>query len=235
MTRSLSQYRFWGRYVWKFTCITCSIVATRVTESCRVSYLCHCLATDVCQQHAPILGRADRIGKAKIQDHDVASVCVMWSLPIQPVLQTKNLLTQERVNVLCLAETSATQEVQAQCQKDLTKIGFKARWSNPVAPQRMCQNGAASTRGRAGGTAILADIPMRACRNPLPNEWGSTTRFVHTIASWGRSHVQICSLYSIPQSHQNAKEYLNNLLQMTLQQAMTSPLPFIVCGDFNLE
>jgi endonuclease/exonuclease/phosphatase family metal-dependent hydrolase len=51
----------------------------------------------------------------------------------------------------------------------------------------------------------------------------------------GQSHVQIFSLYSIPHSHQNAKEYLNNLLQMTLQQAMTIPLPFIVCGDFNME
>ena len=89
----------WG----KLTCITCSTVVTRVAESCRVSYFCFCFANDVCQQHAPILGRADRSAKQKIQDHDVASVCLMWSLPIQPVLQIKKKLWQS-----CLPKSGST-------------------------------------------------------------------------------------------------------------------------------
>jgi exonuclease III len=206
----------------------------------RVSYFCQCLANDVNHQQSPILGHAMRIGEAKNPGpkHAQCLINVATANPTSVANKKdtmQQLLTQEHINVLCLAETSATQEVQAQSQKDFSKMGYKTCWSNPVAPQKMCQNGAASTRGRTGGTAILADVPIRPCRNPLPEEWKSTTRFTHAIASGGQSHIQIMSIYSIPQSHSNAKDYLNNLLTMTLQQASSIPLPYVICGDFNME
>lgn len=241
MTRSLSKSVFRGRYVGKrYMPHLLQHLAIRCARFCEVPSFCHCLAKDVCHQKAPTLGHAIRIGEAENPGPKRTQCLINVAIANPTSLANKRdtlneLLCQEKINVLCLAETSATQEVQAQCQKDLAKTGYKTCWSNPVPSQRVCQNGAASTRGRAGGTAVIADVPMRHSRNPLPDEWKSTTRFVHAIATWGQSHIQIVSLYSIPQSHPNAKEYLNNLLSMALTQVMTIPLPFIICGDFNME
>ena len=204
------------------------------------AYFCLCLTNKAFHQNAPILGHATRVGEAKNPGPQKSTCLINMVLANPTSLANKRdtitqLLHDENINVLCLAETSATEEVQNQCQKDMAKIGYTTFWSTPVAPQRTCHNGAASVRGRAGGTATMTNVPMRRCRNPLPSEWNATTRLVHTIASWGQSHVQIFTLYSIPQSHQHAKEYLNNFLTMVLQQAATVPLPFIICGDFNME
>ena len=240
-TRSMSKCFATGMYVGcnHMHCHYDDPVA-RVAELYMMAIFCQCLAKDIRHQTDPFLGHAIRIGEAK-NPGPRQSTCLVNVVLANPTSlankkdTVRQLIQTEDVNVLCLAETSATREVQMQCQKDLARQGFKTCWSHPVPPQRTCQNGADSIRGRTGGTAVTANIPLRPCRNPMPPDWKSTTRYVHTIASWGQTHVQIFAIYSIPQSHNNAKDFLNNLLTMTLQQASNVPLPFIICGDFNME
>ena len=184
--------------------------------------------------HAARTGEASNPGPGRNQSTCLINIAIANPTSIVSRRQTfADILANENLQILCLAETSATLAVQKRVQKDMGTLQCKSFWSNPVTPMRTCQDGNNSLRGRTGGTAVFAKTPMRMCRNPLPNEWMSTTRLVHTIAQIGQTNFQLITLYSIPQSHANAKEYFNNLLHVALQQPYLCH--FVICGDFNME
>ena len=158
--------------------------------------------------HAARTGEASNPGPGRNQSTCLINIAIANPTSIVSRRQTfADILANENLQILCLAETSATLAVQKRVQKDMGTLQCKSFWSNPVTPMRTCQDGNNSLRGRTGGTAVFAKTPMRMCRNPLPNEWMSTTRLVHTIAQIGQTNFQLITLYSIPQSHANAKEY----------------------------
>ena len=215
---------------------------TRVSRTwVRAQSVCRFLI-HVRHQHSPFLGTADRIGEAKNLGPRLKNATCLLNIaianPTSLVSKRQTLLdlfAQEDLQILCLAETSATANVQKACQRNMSAIRCKCFWSCPVQPQRTCADGLDSVRGRVGGTAVMSTVPMRHCRNPLPVAWQTTTRFVHTIAQFGQSHFQIITVYSIPQNHAQAKEFLNSILELAWQQALSVPLPYVICGDFNME
>ena len=192
-------------------------------------------------QNSPLLGHAIRFGEADHPGPSKKNTCLLNVVVANPtsVANKKDtfekLFQQENIQILCLAETSATKEVQKTCQRSLNPLQLKCFWSQPVPPQRTCINGEDSIRGRAGGCAIFSATGMRYCRNPLPQEWQSTTRAIHTVANFGNSHFQIVTIYGLPQNNPEAKNFLNQLLSMVLKQVLMVPLPYIICGDFNME
>ena len=199
------------------------------------------LSVQIFHQKAPLLGQAIRFGEADHPGPSNKNTCLLNVVVANPTSVAnkqetfEKLIQQENVQILCLAETSATKDVQKTCQRSLIPLQLKSFWSQPVPPQRTCLNGENSIRGRAGGCAIISATGMRYCRNPMPPDWQSTTRALHTVANFGNSHFQIVTIYSLPQSHPDAKDFLNTLLQMVLKQVLMVPLPYVICGDFNME
>ena len=130
-TRRMSQSMYRGRHVQDHIQYLTFSVVTRNPRKRKVNNFCQCLAKDVSQQCAPTLGQAERIGEAKNPGPRSKSCMLNVILANPTSLANKKdtltqLLTEEQANIVCLAETSATQEVQSQCQKDLAKLGYKA-------------------------------------------------------------------------------------------------------------
>ena len=101
-------------------------------------------------------------------------------------------------------------------------------WSPPVQPHCQTSQGQAHQRGKASGVAAASAVPIRPIRNKLPDEWATTTRFVHGVLQLGQSHCQLLVLYCKPVSQTNAVEYSNQLLQLAIQQASLLPLPYMI-------
>ena len=165
------------------------------------------LSVQIFHQKAPLLGQAIRFGEADHPGPSNKNTCLLNVVVANPTSVAnkqetfEKLIQQENVQILCLAETSATKDVQKTCQRSLIPLQLKSFWSQPVPPQRTCLNEENSIRGRAGGCAIISATGMRYCRNPMPPDWQSTTRALHTVANFGNSHFQIVTIYSLPQSH----------------------------------
>ena len=108
-------------------------------------------------QNSPLLGHAIRFGEADHPGPSKKNTCLLNVVVANPtsVANKKDtfekLFQQENIQILCLAETSATKEVQKTCQRSLNPLQLKCFWSQPVPPQRTCINGEDSIRGRAGG------------------------------------------------------------------------------------
>eukprot|EP00438_Fugacium_kawagutii_P033515 Skav222490 [mRNA] locus=scaffold1835:167452:172077:- [translate_table: standard] len=111
----------------------------------------------------------------------------------------------------------------------------KVVWSPPVEPQRIRHDGCDSERGKAGGTAVAATVPIRSCCNPKHNEWRTSTRVTHTICQLGSMHIQVVAVYGLQHSAVDAEAFTNSLLTMVHEQVQSVPLPFVIAGDFNIE
>ena len=78
------------------------------------------------------------------------------------VLHREKALASLEVDLLAMAETSATKVVQNQVRKNMKTRGYTTLWSNPVDNHREMLNGQESLRGVAAGVALAARIPMRS-------------------------------------------------------------------------
>ena len=148
-----------------------------------------------------------------------------------------DLFQKEGVQVVTLSETAATQHVQQQVSKKLCRKHVLSHWSPPAMPHRDSISDRLCERGKATGTAVFSMVPCRKARLPLSEPWNVCPRFVHTIVQIGQTHFQLCVVYgySHSQFHQKASQQTEDLLQFVRDQILQVPLPYIICGDFNLE
>ena len=147
------------------------------------------------------------------------------------------LFTKIGVQIVSLSETAATSYVQQQVSKKLSRQHVVSLWSPPAMPQRDSITARLAERGKPTGTAVLSKVPCRMARLPIEPPWSVSPRFLHTIVQIGQSHIQLCVLYGYSHSQCNPKatEHTNNLLSFILSQVSQVPLPFVICGDFNID
>ena len=114
------------------------------------------------------------------------------------------LLQSHQCDFVSCSETSATAKIQWHFAKSMRKLGMKTLWSPPVPPLRTTVTGQVDGRGQASGVAAITKLCARPSRIALPDEWATTTRFLHVVAQVGESHIQITVLSCRPTSNQQA-------------------------------
>ena len=136
-------------------------------------------------------------------------------------------------DVVTCSETSATESTQRHFAKEMKKHGKKVIWSPAVSPLRTTVTGQLDGRGQASGVAAITSMPIRHARLKTPDEWCTSTRFIHTILKLGEAHVQMMVIYCRPAGSQQATLFNQSLMDMALGQARLVPLPLLILGDFN--
>ena len=141
------------------------------------------------------------------------------------------------VHIVSLSETAATSHVQNQVSKKLAKRKILSFWSPPTLPQRDTISDRFCERGKPTGTALLSNIPSRPARIGVMTPWNVCTRFVHNIVQIGQTHIQLIVVYGYAHSKFNprATEQTDEMLQFIRTQIEKIPLPFVICGDFNID
>lgn len=94
-----------------------------------------------------------------------------------------------------------------------------------------------SDRGKASGTAVLSKIPFRKSRLPSSRQFEYEPRVVHVIVQLGQTYFQLVGFYGFAHSQCNPKatQRTSKLLSQVLERVQQTPLPFVICGDFNHE
>ena len=189
--------------------------------------------------------RGIRVGEAQNPGpkSDVANRCQITIGIVNPTAvysKTPTLLDFMKCSnsqILALAETSATEGVQKRVGNLLSRKKVSTIWSDPVQPLRDTLHERASARGKASGTAVVSSLPIRKSRLPRCPQFEIEPRVVHTVAQIGTTHFQLVAFYGFAHSQSNPKatKRTSKLLQFVLDRLGQTPLPFVICGDFNLE
>ena len=137
------------------------------------------------------------------------------------------------VDLLGMAETSATKPVQNIVQNNLRQQGYSSIWSLPVDNHRTMLNGQLSMRGAAAGVAIVSRIPVRTYRDPLPDTVTQSSRVLLAYAQLGATTILMAVFYGFASSNDRAKEETNTLLEVISEILLSHPGPAILMGDFN--
>ena len=148
-----------------------------------------------------------------------------------------DLFQKVGAHIVTLSETAATAHVQHKVAKQLSKHRVLSIWSPPAPPQRDAVSDRLFDRGKPTGTAVLSRVSCRPSRLPMEPPWSVNPRFVHSIVQLGQSHFQLIVVYGYSHSKCNpqATSQTDELLRFVLHQVEKIPLPFVICGDFNLE
>lgn len=185
------------------------------------------------------LGEADHPGPgSRRQTPMQLNIAIVNPASVSSKLPTfMELFEKVGVQVVTLAETAATAHVQRQLSKRLSWKNVLSVWSPPATPLRESISDRFCERGKPTGTAIISKVPCRPARLQVGLPWSVSPRVVHAIVQLGQSHVQLFSIYGFAHSQCNPKatQHTDELLQFVRRQIDQVPLPFVICGDFNLE
>ena len=193
-----------------------------------------------CLGHCAVrIGEADHPGpRSRRQTPMQLNIAIVNPTSVSSKLPTfLELFEKVGVQVVTLAETAATVHVQRQLSKKLSWKNILSVWSPPATPLRESISDRFCERGKPTGTAILSKVPCRPARLHVGLPWSVSPRVVHAIVQLGHSHVQLFSIYGFAHSQCNPKatQHTDELLQFVRRQIDQVPLPFVICGDFNLE
>ena len=149
------------------------------------------------------------------------------------VLNRERALTSLNVDLLGMAETSATKLTQQQVRKNMKSRGYQTLWSTPVDNHREMLNGQDSYRGVAAGVALAARVPMRAFRDPEPVEILTSSRLKFAHVQLGATPILIGVFYGLASGNDMAQHETNKILEHAVQVMLAHPGPTMLVGDFN--
>ena len=149
------------------------------------------------------------------------------------VLHRQSAISDLDVDILGMAETSATKPVQLQVQAQLKRYGITSHWSMPVDNHRSMINEQISLRGVAAGVAFVGRIPIRTLRDPLPTTVMQSSRVLLAYAQFGATTILTAVFYGLAAGNEQAKEETNNLLEVLIEYIIAHPGPVVLMGDFN--
>ena len=153
------------------------------------------------------------------------------------IYQKEDELLGLNADILCLAETAATRNVQAAFNQAIRTTKYHTYWSAPV-PDKITKTDPTlgyTLRGDNLGTAILTRLPSRDARHTFtPSAW-ETCRMNSAIVSTGVVDVLVVSTYFHTGKSAEARIVNNQLLQDILQHVLSTDLPFVIAGDFNMD
>ena len=149
------------------------------------------------------------------------------------VLNRENALCALNVDLLAMAETSATKITQNQVRKNMKTRGYTTLWSLPVDSHREMLNGQESYRGVASGVAIASRLPVRPYRDPQPTEILTSSRLTFAYVQFGATTILVGSFYGLASGNDMAQQQTNNLLEYAAETMLAHPGPTMILGDFN--
>eukprot|EP00438_Fugacium_kawagutii_P032555 Skav201091 [mRNA] locus=scaffold2562:88776:94007:+ [translate_table: standard] len=149
--------------------------------------------------------------------------------------QLNDMMERHGVHTFVCAETSATEAVQKQMTRQLGKLGLQSCWSAPVPPQRDKVNAMPSLRGKAAGTSIHSQWPIRAAWNGEQPHGEENTRMNHAIVCIGGTWLQLIALYGQSGNLTSHASFTNQLFHEALKRTAGINLPTIFAGDWNLD
>ena len=136
-------------------------------------------------------------------------------------------------DVVCLAETSAVEQVQHSAAAEFRRHGYSSCWSSPVSAHTREDADQPSLRGHAAGAAVLVRGPSRPVFNEVPPDLAQSLRYAEAVVRIGPQEALVVALYGFPSNHPDAQDQNQQLLSLTLQRVMSLGLPAVVAGDFN--
>ena len=142
-------------------------------------------------------------------------------------------LVSLNADVICVSETSATSVIQKEASTELSKLGFKSFWSEPVAPKKATLDNRPSFRGEAVGAAVCSSVPARQFRGDIPVVLKESQGFSACIIRLGSFEILVIALYGFANRHREVKRPNDLLLASIIPLICSTDLPFLVCGDFN--
>eukprot|EP00438_Fugacium_kawagutii_P001620 Skav211738 [mRNA] locus=scaffold1548:85253:87039:+ [translate_table: standard] len=189
------------------------------------------------------LGCAERWGEAKNpgpkmpnQHHCLVRLGIINPSSIQNKADLLlDYMRRHSLHMTCLSETHATLDIQRRLTSFFRKKRHQALWSNPVSCQDNSQTHAECDRAKAGGVALVSQIPTRKQLLSVKAQALAGHRILYAITWIGQLQFQVVVCYGFPQNFTAAKTYTNELLQLIQQQIAQVALPFIVVGDFNAD
>ena len=149
------------------------------------------------------------------------------------VLHREPALTALNVDLIAMAETSATKLTQTQVRKNMRTQGYTTIWSTPVDNHRDMLNGQESYRGVAAGVAFAARIPMRPYRDEQPKDILASSRLQFAHVQFGATPVLIGVFYGLASGNEMAQQETNRLLEYAVEVMLSHPGPSMLVGDFN--
>lgn len=249
-------HRFWTFPDWYQKAIATHVLFSGVMRL--VSNNCHGVLTtiltasnfrsfghlSVCQKCAWIIGyNGIRVGEAKnpgpkLVEQDNPQIDVNNLLDIGCFNPTQLYGKEESIiqwgrGIYCASETSATLVAQRLTRNTFRKSGFNIVFSEPVLAQRPSIS---QIRGRASGTAIISNYPMRPFWEPMTQPIADTHRAVDTVVQIHPNVVlYVACIYGI--SHMNPHvdpiNATNSIFNELAERALSFQGPAVITGDFN--
>ena len=185
--------------------------------------------------------RSTRIGEAQNPGptgSTVTTAHLTFSL-LNPttIYQKEDELLGLNADILCLAETATTRNVQAAFNQAIRTTKYHTYWSAPV-PDKITKTDPTlgyTLRGDNLGTAVLTRLPSRDARHTFTSSAWETCRMNSAIVSTGVVDVLVVSTYFHTGKSAEARIVNNQLLQDILQHVLSTDLPFVIAGDFNMD
>ena len=135
--------------------------------------------------------------------------------------------------IYCASETSSTLVAQRLSRHTFKKAGFNVAFSDPVPARRPSIS---QLRGKASGTAIIANFPIRPFWEPMSQPIADTQRAVDCVVQiHSNVALYIASVYGI--SHMNPYvdpiNATNSIFNEIAERALTFQGPAVITGDLN--
>ena len=145
----------------------------------------------------------------------------------------KELQIQYEIGSFIVSETAATPITQSCFASQIRPL--HSSWSAPCEEHKARADMLPSTRGKAGGVALISLAPVRNAVHTLSKDLELTTRIAHHVLSLPGMQMQVVTIYGQTASHPDAKEFNNMLLQAAIEATEGLPLPTLIAGDFNCD
>ena len=181
---------------------------------------------------------AIRIGEASNPGPGVGSQSLTIGL-LNPttIYQKEDDLVSLNSDVLCLAETAATNMVQGVFAQATKMTPFRTFWSAPVPDKitKVDPTIGQTLRGDNLGTAIMTRLPCRPTRHQFPQSAWDTCRLNSIVISTGALDILVIAAYFQTGKSAEARVVNNQLLHDILMHTIPTDLPFVIAGDFNTD
>ena len=145
----------------------------------------------------------------------------------------QELHAQFEIGSFIVSETAATPITQACFARQIKPL--KSSWSAPCEEHKARADMLPSTRGKAGGVALISQAPVRVAVGTLSKDLELTTRIQHHVLALPGMQIQVVTIYGQTANHTDSKDFNNGLLQAAIDATRHLPLPTLIAGDFNCD
>lgn len=179
------------------------------------------------------VGEADNPGPMKKTEEGKPGDIVCAVCNPHAIHSNKTAIMALEANVIFVSETSATNVVQCEFQKNIRYNHYNVFWSKPVGSKFSTIDDRFSLRGEPMGTAILTNLPHRKMRGTIPDDFYSTCRVACGVTRIAGIDVLTVSIYGYAIKCLEGRKLNDLLLARVYDLVTTAKMPYIIGGDMN--